>query len=359
MWCELGFLKELIYRDDNQAKDCYKVALELGNSYAEYNIAVSCEKLGQLNEAENLYRKILNKSPNCEDYKLALGMCLLKQKKFNEGYKYFTDRTFDFNKYKTTNLWKYGDNIDNKIAIASDQGYGDQIQFIRYLPFLKGKDVKIIASQPLIELFRNNYPDFEFVKLADYNEKDRQMIRITDLAYALNMNFDKIPFAEGYLELKPLNIISEKLKVGLCWEAGSAGTRTLINRTIHIKCFEPFFNLENIQFYSFQYDDTFNGNIKYPQMINLAKDFKNFYDTASALKSMDIVITVDTAVAHLAGALGVRTYLLLPYFTDWRWFSDTKNTPWYKSIEIFKQQNPISWELPFKEIYKRLETNII
>ena len=82
--------------------------------------------------------------------------------------------------------------------------------------------------------------------------------------------------------------------------------------------------------------------------------FKNFTDTAKALKAMDVLVTVDTSVAHLAGALGVKTYLLLPYATDWRWFSDTKKTLWYDSIEIFKQDDSISWENPINSIVEKL-----
>ncbi len=127
----------------------------------------------------------------------------------------------------------------------------------------------------------------------------------------------------------------------------------MINRTININLFVPMLNLENIQIYSFQVDDTLGGNEKYPQMVNLAKDFKNFADTASALKSMDVVVSVDTSVAHLAGALGVKTFLLLHYASDWLWFKDTKTTPWYKSVEIFKQQDHISWEKEICEIISR------
>ena len=129
----------------------------------------------------------------------------------------------------------------------------------------------------------------------------------------------------------------------------------MINRTINIKCFDDLFKLDNIQLYSFQVDDSLNGNEKYPQMINLAKDFQDFSDTAAALKSMDCMVTVDTSVAHLAGALGVKTYLLLPYASDWRWFRDTKTTPWYKSVEIFKQTDSISWEKPINDILEKLK----
>ena len=90
------------------------------------------------------------------------------------------------------------------------------------------------------------------------------------------------------------------------------------------------------------------------EMINLAKDFNDFSDTAKALKAMDLVITVDTSVAHLAGALGIKTFLLLPYASDWRWFENNKTTPWYKSVEIFKQTDPVSWNNEINDILEKL-----
>ena len=73
------------------------------------------------------------------------------------------------------------------------------------------------------------------------------------------------------------------------------------------------------------------------------------------MKAMDVIISVDTSVAHLAGALGVKTFLMLPYVNDWRWFNDTKTTPWYKSVEIFKQTDLISWEKPIEDIICNLK----
>ena len=185
------------------------------------------------------------------------------------------------------------------------------------------------------------------------------------MPFVLNIDFDNIPFADGYLNVEKSEIESDKLKVGLCWEAGAAGIRGMINRTINVKCLEPIFNLDNIQTYSFQYNDSFGGCKKYPQMVNLAKDFSDFYDTAKALKAMDIVITVDTAVAHLAGALGIKTYLLLPYTADWRWFrsimkcyqnkeKNDETTLWYDSVKVFMQKDYISWEKPINDIINHL-----
>ena len=353
MWHQLGYLKELIYCDDNQARECYKQALNLGLKEVIYDIAVASDKLGEKAEAEKYYKQMLESFPNDVNTYTSLGMLYLSQKRFDEGYRYFYKRNSRCLS-KTDNLWKLGDKIEDNLVIIGDQGFGDQIQFVRYIPFLGERSIKIAVSEPLRRLFEHNYPNLEFI---EYNDIPRsvQAIRLTDIAYALNMNFDKIPLAEGYLNADLKDVKSDKLKVGFCWEAGSAGIRGMLNRTIHVRCFEPLFNLDSVQPYSFQFEDTFKGNQLYAdKMINLAKDFKDFYDTACAIKAMDVVITVDTAVAHLAGALGVKTFMLLPYSADWRWFSDTKTTPWYKSVTIFKQTIPISWEEPFREVISEL-----
>ncbi len=354
LWYHLGLLKELIYSDDMRAIECYKVAGEQGSQNADYNIAVAYQKLGEYAKAEEYYGKFLQKFPDDNTGLISLGMCYLAQKKFKEGYDLICTRAGGVGGKYTKNLWKPGVPLDKELVIIADQGFGDRIQFVRYFPFLKEHKIKAAVGEPLKCLFEANYPDAEFISYEEINP-ETQAIRITDLAYVLNMDFDNIPFAEGYLDMESANIQSDKKKVGLCWEAGSSGRRSMINRTIHVKSFEPLFNLDNIQTYSFQVNDSFDGNEKYgDNMINLARDFKDFSDTARALKSMDTVVTVDTCVAHLAGALGVKTYLLLPYSADWRWFDSEKTTPWYNSIEIFKQKNAISWDDEINDIVKKL-----
>ena len=356
LWYHLGLLKEVIYSDNKQACDCYKMALDLGNRDALYNIAVSYQKQRDYKKAEEYYEKMLEYRPNCTDTKTSLAMCYLIQKKFKEGYEKFFLRKNSYLEKLSNNFWEPDKNFEKEIVVISDQGFGDNIQFARYLPMLKEKVDKIFFAvrEPLKRLFKNNYPEIEFINYEEINP-NLQAIRVTDLAYALDIDFDNIPFSEGYLKSIKKEIISEKIKVGLCWEAGSAGIRTMLNRTINIKLLEPIFNMENVELYSFQVNDTLKGNELYPQIINLAKDFKDFEDTAQALLAMDVVITVDTSVAHLAGALGVKTFLLLPYTSDWRWFDDEKITPWYTSVEIFKQNDVISWEKPIEDIICRLK----
>lgn len=356
LWFHLGYLKELIHSDDKQACECYKVALEMGHDNALYNIAVSYTKQGDFENAEKYYKLMLEKYPEDIDTISSLGMCYLTQKKFKEGYEYFFKREKGSLNKRTKNPYQIGDELDKEIVVICDQGYGDHIQFSRYLHALKERTNKIYLASlpPLAELFKKNFPFVEVISHDEINPEIQSM-RISDLPYILNIDFENIPFPEGYLQSEKADIKSEKLKVGLCWEAGSAGIRTMINRTINIKLLEPLLNLKNAQIYSFQLKDSLQGNERYPQMINLAKDFKTFEDTAKALLAMDVVVTVDTSVAHLAGALGVKTFLMLPYVSDWRWFMDTKTTPWYTNVEIFKQNHPISWENVITEITERLK----
>ena len=355
LWFHLGFLKELIYSDDKQACECYKAAAELGNNEAFYNIAVSYQKMKDFKTAEEYYHKMLSIYPNDVDTITSLGMCLLTQRKFKEGYDYFFRRDKSVLDRKTNNPYRPGEKFPEEVVVMCDQGFGDHIQFARYLPFLqeKVKKVHLAVSDNLRGLFEKNFKKINYITFDEINPEMKSM-RITDLAYILDMDFDHIPYSGGYIKSKMADIVSDKPKIGLCWEAGNAGIRTMINRTINIRLLEPILNLDNIQVYSFQRRDTLKGNDRYNQMINLAKDFKNFEDTARALNAMDIMITVDTSIAHLAGAMGKKTFLMLPYVSDWRWFGDTKVTPWYESVEIFKQQDPISWEEPIKEIICRI-----
>ncbi len=359
LWFRLGFLKELIYSDDVLACECYKKALEFGAKEAYYNIAVSYLKQANYQKAEEHFDKALEYSPRDTSVITSLGMCKLSQKKFKEGYELFFQREKHDIEYKLKNAWIKDREWEDEVLVLCDQGFGDHMQFIRYLPFLKEKVKKVyVATRPILaSIFKSSYPEVEFIAFDDIDiYSDKQYVRITDLAYALDMDFDNIPFSEGYLVSDSDKIESNKLKVGLCWEAGSAAIRTMINRTINVKLLEPFMDIDNVQIYSFQVQDTLKGNEIYSnKMINLAKDFKDFSDTAKAMKSMDLIISVDTSVAHLAGALGVKTFLMLPYATDWRWFDDSKTTPWYNSVEIFKQDDPISWEKPIEDIICRLK----
>jgi len=126
-------------------------------------------------------------------------------------------------------------------------------------------------------------------------------------------------------------------------------------RSMKLQELSPLFNLANCQFYSCQKGDGYEQLKDFNNIIDIGQTFKDYSDTAAALKNLDVLVTIDSSILHMAGALGVKTLLLLPNASEWRWFDDTKATPWYKSVEIFKQEKLYEWNLPVSNVYKRLE----
>ena len=173
---------------------------------------------------------------------------------------------------------------------------------------------------------------------------------IMDIQLALNFDFSNIPFKDKYLSFnKNDNILNQnKKKIGLFWQGNK---RVFKNRSINIDYFKPLLKLNNAEFYSFEVDKEVNipSNI-----INLSKKIKNYADTASLLLDLDLLITIDSSIAHMAGALGVKTFLLLPKTAEWRWFNDDNTCSWYDSIKIFKQKTSNDW----KDVILRVEKEI-
>ena len=118
------------------------------------------------------------------------------------------------------------------------------------------------------------------------------------------------------------------------------------NRSVRLKYLLPLINNDKNQVFSFQISDVDKESHVLKSQLNLvdlAPYITDYMDTAALLKNIDILITIDTSIAHLAGAIGVKTILMLPYDTEWRWFNDTDTTPWYDSVKIFKQDINSSW----------------
>ena len=139
--------------------------------------------------------------------------------------------------------------------------------------------------------------------------------------------------------------------------------RDHIKRTINIdyfkSMFEKFKDNNRIQFYAVQKEDIFDGVNKYPEMIDLSGVIDTFDDTAAIVKNLDLLITVDTSILHIAGAVGgVETIALLPYSSDWRWFDSTQNTDWYTSVRLIKQQGRQDWFIEVEKVIEILQEKL-
>lgn len=371
-WLRQGLVQEVIFHDEMAAQKCYKTAIKFGDkTSAYYNLAISYNKIKERKKALYYIKKVIKSvgisSNNC----FVLSTIYFTQRKIKKGYKYYAmkDSFKDAKKpiTKLKNLWDGKRYKDETLYVFCDQGVGDNIMFARYLPFLetKFKKIKISVYPNLIDIFKRSFKDYKkltFIKHSSRKPKYDKSTIESNLPYTLKME-TKFPFAEKYLEADDKKVVeykekyfqTDKLKVGICWEAGSAGIREQLNRTLHISVLDEILKMDNIQFYSLQHKPALEDYKNYKNLIDLGSDFKNFDDTAAAIKNLDVVITVDTSVAHLSGALGTKTFMLIPYCPDWRWFDDDKVTPWYDSMKLFKQKDHVFWDKEIADIKHELE----
>lgn len=371
IWIVAGTLQEFLYCNEELAQECYFTAIENGGIVGYYHLGVSYIKTGQFDKAEESLLKIIKLLPQDKISKAALGTLYLAKKDFKRGYEYFFNRDKAPEISLLENHWDGSEQKSSTLLLYCDQGLGDHLQFIRYLPFLteKFEKIKVLTRKPCVELFKRNYAQYEnvefYTQLSDIKIYDHYVLA-SDLPYFLNIGFDDIPFNNGYLTpnatkveyFKQKYFNNNKLKIGLCWRAGGIGIRSAINRTVNIEYFKNILNLADtgkVQFYSVQLDDIFDGCKKYPQITDLKPEITDFDDTLAIINNCDIFLTVDTSCAHLAGAVGKKTFLLLPYCADWRWFSNNKSTEWYSSIELFKQQDRQDWFIEVDKITEILK----
>lgn len=348
-WNNIGLLYEQKH-DYKSAKDCYIKSLKVKENYeAAHNLGVLHRMERNFTESLRCLKQALKLKPNAEFTLLALGMTYLSLKDFENGYKYYmTKKPEVFAQYK--NHWDGNAHPDSTLLVYYDSGFGDQIMFCRYLNYVKEKfkKVKLFTHPGLKKLFDTNFPDIEVVARNDveYDFSDNIMY----LNYHLGMDFDSIPCSSGYLAAE--NSTDERFnvndkKIGLFWQGNYDGYS---NRAIKLKELAPILGTNGCKFFGFVKEDKENQIAEFPQIIDIGSGLGDFYDTASKLLNLDLFITIDTAAANLAGALGVKTFLLLPYASEWRWFDDTKTTPWYDSVTIFKQKEHWNWAEVVEEI---------
>ena len=369
-WIMAGTLQEFVDCNEEMAQDCYQTAIDYGAITAYYHLGVSLQKVGKFDEAEENYKKMIELMPQETYSQASLGTLYLTQKNMVKGYEYFKKREKSPEMKSLKNLWNGETSKNETLLYYCDQGLGDHIQFIRYIPFLcdKFKAVYVLTREELVSIFKRSYPEEKypnikiFGNLKEVPEYDKY-VPASDIPSYLNMDFDNIPYSSGYLlcdeakknYFKDKYFQTEKYKVGLCWKAGGIGMRSAINRTINIDYFKKILDIKKVQFYSFQMNDIFDGVEKYPQIIDLKKDLKTFDDTAAAMANLDLMISADTSCIHIAGATGKKSFLLIPYCSDWRWFSNNHKTEWYDSVEIFKQQDRQHWFIEVDKIYDKLK----
>jgi len=346
-----------------EALESYARAIFIQPNYAEAytNQGNVLNTLDRLNEALQSYDCAIHLDPKCIEAHWNASLIRLSIGDFERGWKHYEWRwknmSLPFSRHKRhfdQPLWLGDQTLQNKtILLHAEQGLGDTLQFCRYIPYVKqlGCNILLEIQAPLLPFFKNlENVDQVFVQgdsLPDFDFHTPFM----SLPLAFNTTLESIPANIPYLKADPHKVVYWEKKlgrlatphIGLVW-AGNLAHVNDMNRSIPLSYFSTLFEA-NREYISLQKDirEYDKKHLKSLPIHHFDHELKDFSDTAALIMCLDLVITADTAVAHLAGALGKPVWILLPHVSDWRWLRNRDDSPWYPSACLFRQQTQGDW----------------
>jgi hypothetical protein len=338
-----------------------------------YNYAIGLAEDFRFEQAVYEYKKAIELKPDFASAHFNLSLLYMLMGQYEEGWKEYEWR-FEFapvfKKFRQRflgNEWTGQTGTNKTILIYNEQGAGDTIQFARYLPKLKEMGFKVVLEvlPELVDLMSQCKGVDQVIqqrskKMPSYDYH----ISIGSLPRVLSINeptWDG-PYLcpTGAIESKIFDNYSKFFKIGICW-AGNPVHRYDHQRSCFLKHFKPLNSLQNTKLFSLQKDArprfwAANGVVDLTEgcedmgVVDMGDMLINFNYTAAVMRSMDYIVTVDTAIAHIAGAMGLKCKLLLPHMPDWRWGLNGKTTNWYPSVELVRQIKPGDYESRLKKI---------
>ena len=401
-------LKEL--KKYQEALECAEKALSINSSLAEAwsNRGVALKELRRYQEAIESFEKAISIKPDFYEAWSNRGSALTEIKHYDralESYNQAIDIKPDFynahcNKafiqlltgnfengwenyeyrwgiskaepYRHPNLprLKEVQNLtDKKILVWGEQGHGDTIQFVRYIAALQDKGAKVtLEIQPsLKKLLADSIVKCEVICPGESSQKYDYEIPLMSLGLLFKTNLSSIPNKTPYLRASEaklefwsnnLKLKEDKLNIGIAC-SGFIGEKHFDNRLIDLEKFQPYSDRTNLFLIQKDLRAVDISYLESQKSIQyLGNGITNFEDTASIIELMDAIVTIDTSIAHLAGALGKKTYLLLAWNPDWRWLQDRSDSPWYPSVNLIRQQSINNWDGCLESIFSSLNDSM-
>ena len=344
-----------------QAVESYSRALELAPGLLDARVALATcyQALGMVSEAMSACKAVLEVEPMHAEAHWNKALLLLLLGDYRQGWleyewrwqkRDFTSPLRDFAQLR----WQ-GEEIAGKIIlIHAEQGFGDTLQFCRYIPLVAARGARVIfeCHPPLVPLMEELTGVMTIVPAGQPLPSFDLHMPLLSLPLIFDTVEETIPSSVPYLfappDLLPFwrNKIADggRFKVGLCWAGKSYPDP---GRSCPIDQLAPLADLTGVEFYSLQIG--WKGMLPLT-MVDHLDHIHDFGDTAALISRLDLIITIDTAVAHLAGAMGKPTWVMLPFASDWRWMLDRHYSPWYPSMDLYRQVTTGSW----RELVKRI-----
>ena len=356
----------------DEALACFDraIAINPGFAAAHTNRGTCLDGMARYGEALADYERALSIDPNEPETHWNLAVNRLRLGDLRRGWiesewrwkspsLNLGDRRFD------KPLWLGAEPIDGKVVLLhNEQGLGDALQFCRYVPLLRDRGAEIILEieSPLQELFSRLPGISRCIAKGDELPTFDFHCPLTSLPLAFSTTLDTIPSEVPYLprmseEAGPQLGPSKRPRVGLVW-SGNSNHLNDHNRSLPFKNLLPLLDGVAAQFVSLQKNARPEDEELLRQrsdVLDLAPALRDFADTAAVVQQLDLVISVDTSVVHLAGGLGRPLWVLLPYIPDWRWLLDRDYSPWYPTARLFRQTATRDWA----EVVERVRAALI
>jgi tetratricopeptide (TPR) repeat protein len=325
---------------------------------------------GDYREANREFGEVLKLEPDSAIAKFAMGMIHLSFGDLAKGWELYESR-FDVETFPTKRLksdrpiWDGEDLAGKTILVWEEQGFGDSFHFCRYFKELKRRGAQVFfrgnilyrkIAQGMIGLdeffaIEDSMPDFDYhCAILSLPRKTGIMLEPAPTPYLV-----AAPSWSPYVISERVRIDHpERKKVGLCW-AGSPRHGKDAFRSIAPEAYQGLIDAHpDINFFSLQVGPRAGECQQIARITDLAPTILDFADTAQAILQLDLVISVDTAVVHLAGALGRPCWMLCPFSPDWRWQLSGEDSPWYPLLRLFRQEQPGDWEPALNRINEAL-----
>jgi hypothetical protein len=331
------------------------LAADPQNAQVLNNLGIVAQHQNRPADAIKYYERAIALQPDFANAHFNLGMHRLSWGDFVQGFRECEWRwqTEEFTPFECPHPRWQGETIHDKILLVhTEQGSGDAIQFVRFIPQLakRCRGILLVCTPELMPLFATVPGIDKLLPPGEIALNDFQVfVPLMSLPYCLGITLENLPKTVPYLDTTTPEVIylprDRVYKVGIVW-GGSPTQKNDHNRSCRLADFLPVLRVPHIQFYSLQVGDRAAELNALPHDITV-KDLRpliqNYGDTANLIKQLDLVISVDTSVAHLAGAMGRPVWTLLCADPDWRWLRGYDTSPWYPTMRLFQQTKLQDW----------------
>ncbi|MDX2273407.1 MAG: tetratricopeptide repeat protein [Cyanobacteriota bacterium] len=325
------------------------------------NLGIVLQENGQVAEAIHLYQEAIRRDPIAAAAHYNLGTALLSLGDWEQGWQEYEWRWMQPQATPRGFAQPVWDGTATAcLLLHSEQGLGDTLQFVRYVVEVRQRCHRLLleCQPPLVSLLKTLAEVDEVIPQGSPLPAFDCHASLLSLPRILQTRLDSIPPPRPFQLPSPLPPFTDRLandptarKIGIVWATGYRPDldlqRTYRQKSCPLGYFLELLDWPSVALYSLQV----GGNapdldpfLPHPRLHPLAPHLKDFADTAAAIRQLDLVISVDTAVVHLAGSLGIPTWLLLPFASDWRWLVNRRDSPWYPSLRLFRQSQAGDWQ---------------